>query len=322
MFVEEPPGRDRPSVAPNVRRDAAPRRLDRGGAAAWPWRSPSRSVAYLATGTIPNAVNVPSIPREVAPMLQPYLVLARRLGEFLAQVEPLEPRSIEVDCAGEASKLSVAPIMNTALAGVLGRFFDSPVNQVNAPLLAKDRGIQVRELKSGEKGSYRTLVTLSVTGKDGTHTQAGGSLAADGSPRLVLWGSYTMDARLEGSILVLKNEDRPGVIGRIGSILGDANINVSSMQMGLETKSGPGGIALGARLGASGGGARAHPRGQGHHAGLFGRRQRLTRSPAVTVRPASACSAPRSDPGRLARSYCPSGPAAAKRASRLRRRRA
>jgi len=193
-------------------------------------------VAFLTTGTISNAVNVPSIPREVAPVLQPYLVLAKRLGEFLAQVEPLEPRSIEVECAGEASKLSIAPIMNTALAGLLGRFFDSPVNQVNAPLLAQDRGIAVRELKSGEKGSYRTLVTLSVTGKDGTRAQAGGSLAADGSPRLVLWGSYTMDAHLEGSILVLRNQDRPGVIGRIGSILGDANINVSRMQIGLEPK--------------------------------------------------------------------------------------
>ena len=117
-------------------------------------------VAYLTTGTISNAVNVPSIPREVAPVLSPYLALARRLGQFLAQVEALEPRTIEVECAGEAGKLTLGPIVNSALAGVLERFFESQVNQVNAPVLAKDRGIEVRELKTGEDREYRTLVTL------------------------------------------------------------------------------------------------------------------------------------------------------------------
>jgi D-3-phosphoglycerate dehydrogenase len=192
-------------------------------------------VAYLTTGTVSNAVNMPSISREMAPVLGPYLGLARRLGQFLAQVESLEPREIEVECAGDAAKLTVEPVVSSALAGLLSRFFDAPVNQVNAPLLARDRGIEVRELRSTQRGEYTTLVTIAVRGKDDTEAVVAGTLAADGSPRLVRWGSYQLDANLEGSILVMKNLDRPGVIGAIGTILGESAINISRMQMGLDT---------------------------------------------------------------------------------------
>jgi D-3-phosphoglycerate dehydrogenase len=196
-------------------------------------------VAYLTSGTVSNAVNVPAIPREIAPVLGPYLVLARRLGEFLAQVEAREPREIVVECAGEAATLSQSPITNSALSGLLAHFFEAPVNEVNAPLLARDRGIQVQEIKSSSKGALMTSITLSVTGKDASVSVAGGTLASDGSPRLVRWGNHhDLDAHLEGSILVLKNVDRPGVIGSIGTWLGEKNINISRMQMGLDVKAG------------------------------------------------------------------------------------
>ena len=238
VFVEEPPGATdlvkHPNVVATPHLGASTEEAQLRVAV----EIAQQVVAYLTTGTISNAVNVPSVPQEIAPVLNPYLTLARRLGQFLSQVESLEPRTIEVECAGEAAKLTQGPIVNSALSGVLARFFESAVNQVNAPVLAKDRGIEVRESKAGEHREFRTLVTLSVIGKDGTRASASGTLGSDGSPRLALWGGYDLDVQLSGAILVMKNVDRPGVIGRIGTILGDNKINISRMQVGLDKSGG------------------------------------------------------------------------------------
>jgi D-3-phosphoglycerate dehydrogenase len=191
-------------------------------------------VAYLQTGAISNSVNVPSVAREMAPVLGPYLGLARCLGQFLSQVESVRPRTIEIECAGEAATLPTQAIVNSALGGLLAGFFETPVNAVNAPILAKDGGIEVREERTTQKGQFATLVTLTVIGADGTRSVVSGTLASDRTPRLVQWGKFEMEAHLEGSVLVVRNQDRPGVIGSIGTILGAAGINVSSMQMGLD----------------------------------------------------------------------------------------
>lgn len=190
--------------------------------------------AYLKTGEIQNSVNVPAVAREMAPVLEPYLALARGLGQFLGQVEKVKPRSIEVEAAGEAANLSTGPIVNAALAGLLAQFFDVPVNPVNAPMLASDGGIDIRQQKTTKKGEFSTLVTLAVVGADGARLTVSGTLATDRSPRVVRWGKFEMEAHLEGPILVTRNQDRPGVIGMIGSMLGEAGINVSSVQMGLD----------------------------------------------------------------------------------------
>lgn len=190
-------------------------------------------VAYLATGTITNAVNVPSVSREVAPRLKPYVELARRLGSFLAQVDKMAPQAIEVSCTGEPAELGLTSIASAAVAGVLSRFLAN-VNEVSAPHLAKDRGITVRQLKTTNgSGGFRALVSLRVEAADGHVTRVDGTLSADGGARLVRWGDYELDAHLAGSTLVLLNEDRPGVIGAVGTILGSAGINVSRMQVGL-----------------------------------------------------------------------------------------
>jgi D-3-phosphoglycerate dehydrogenase len=190
-------------------------------------------VAYLTRGEISNSVNVPAVPAEMASVLGPYITLATRLGAFLGQVESLSPRSIELTFSGDAAGLHTAPVVNAALSGVLRHFLDNEVNPVNAPLIAQDRGIAVSDNKTTEKSRFATLVTLTVNGCDGEHVAVSGTLAADGSPRLVQWGGYKMDAQLEGLILVVRNEDRPGVIGALGTILGEAGINVSRMQVGL-----------------------------------------------------------------------------------------
>jgi len=191
-------------------------------------------VAYLQTGTITNAVNVPSVSKEVAPRLKPYVELARRLGSFLAQVEKKAPRSIEVACTGEPAELGVTSIASAAVSGVLSRYLATNVNEVSAPHVAKDRGITIRQLKTTNgSGGFRALVSLRIEAADGQVARVDGTLAADGGARLVRWGDYELDAHLGGATLVILNEDRPGVIGAVGTVLGKAGINVSRMQVGL-----------------------------------------------------------------------------------------
>jgi hypothetical protein len=156
------------------------------------------------------------------------------LGSFLAQVQKITPRAIEVECTGEPADLGMSAIAASAVAGVLERFLEANVNQVSAPHLAKDRGITLRELKtSARSGGFSTLVSVRIEEAGGRIVRAEGTLAADGSARLVRWGDYELDAHLAGSVLVLLNEDRPGVIGAAGTILGHAQINVSRLQVGL-----------------------------------------------------------------------------------------
>jgi (S)-sulfolactate dehydrogenase len=234
VFVEEPPG-----LIPLIGRDDVICTPHLGASTEEAQERVALEVAeqvvqYLTNGTIVNAVNVPSVSREVAPRLSPYVSLARRLGSFLAQVQKVAPRSIEVECTGEPAELGTAPITASAVAGVLERFLEASVNQVSAPHLAKDRGIQLRELKtSAQPGGFGALVSVRIEGAGGAVARADGTLAADGSARLVRWGDYELDAHLSGSTLVILNDDRPGVIGSVGTVLGRAGINVGRMQVGI-----------------------------------------------------------------------------------------
>ncbi len=195
-------------------------------------------VAYLSTGTVTNAVNVPSVSRDVAARLGPWSNLARRLGSFLAQAEKIEPRTIEIACAGEPGDLGAAAVSAAAVAGVLERYLESAVNQVSAPHVARDRGIALRELKTtGGESGFQALVSVRIENADGRIVRADGTLAADGSARLVRWGDYELDAHLSGAQLAILNEDRPGVIGAVGTLFGREQINVSRLQVGLHPAS-------------------------------------------------------------------------------------
>ncbi|MEN9579825.1 MAG: hypothetical protein RJA70_2834 [Pseudomonadota bacterium] len=233
VFVEEPPGLTDLIKHPNV---VATPHLGASTSEAQErvaLEIVEQVVAYIKTGEITNSVNVPSVPGELAAVLGPYANLASALGQFLGQVESLSPSAIEIEFSGDIAALQTASVVNVALAGVLDKFLDNEVNPVNAPLVAADRGVEVREKKTNKHSRYATLVTLRVTGKKGEQVVVSGTLAADGSPRLVEWNSYRMDAHLKGNVLVIRNDDRPGVIGSIGTILGNAGVNVARMQVGL-----------------------------------------------------------------------------------------
>jgi D-3-phosphoglycerate dehydrogenase len=197
-------------------------------------------VAYLTSGEIKNAVNTPSVAGDVALKQKPWLDLAERLGSFLGQVEPsLQPQAIEIECAGQPAELGVKGIAASAVAGCLSHYLAARLNRVSAPVAAKERGIVLRELASSGSGlKFASLVSLRVTASDGAVHTVAGVLGADGSPRLVTWGEHEVEAQLGGPTLVVANLDKPGVIGFIGSALGNANVNISRVYLGV---AGPGG---------------------------------------------------------------------------------
>jgi D-3-phosphoglycerate dehydrogenase len=193
---------------------------------------------YLVFDTITNAVNVPSVSREAAAKLGPYLDLAHKLGSFLAQVDPVSPKSIDVECTGEPADLGAKAVTSAAVAGLLARFLEAPVNQVSAPHLAADRGIAVREQRSASSGRYanQIIVRARGEGEGGGEVTARGALGIDGSAQVTQWGDYELFAQLGRHLLVVLNENKPGVIGSIGTILGRRNLNVSSVQLGLNRR--------------------------------------------------------------------------------------
>jgi len=192
-------------------------------------------VAYLQSGAIKNAVNVPSVSSEAAPRLAPYIALADRLGRFLAQVEAgTSPTAIEVECVGEPADLGAKTVTASAVAGFLDRWQEAPVNQVSAPHVAADRGIAVRELRStAPHGKYASAVVVRVHGADGAVRVAEGTLGTDGSTRLVKWGDFEIEAQLGGPTLVVTSVDTPGVVGFLGTTLGTASVNIARVHLGV-----------------------------------------------------------------------------------------
>jgi D-3-phosphoglycerate dehydrogenase len=236
VFVEEPPPKDMPLLA-HERVIVTPHL---GASTKEAQDRVALEIAeqvalYLATGAIKNAVNAASVSSEIAPKLTPYVTLADRLGRFLAQVEHVtSPRAIEVECLGEPADLGLKSVASSAVAGLLHRWLDTPVNQVSAPHVAADRGIAVRELRtSSPSGKYASLVAVRVHGADGSVRVVEGTLGADGSPRLVKWGDFEIEARLGGTTLVVISIDTPGVIGFLGTALGDAKVNIASVHLGV-----------------------------------------------------------------------------------------
>jgi phosphoglycerate dehydrogenase-like enzyme len=173
---------------------------------------------------------------EIAERLQPYLEVAKALGSLVGQLDPIDVRELRVTCTGEAGELGVTPIARAALAGFLEHHLEEPVNPISAPYEAQERGIRLAEVKEASD-RYATTVRVTVTGEKGIHT-ATGTPGRKGEPRLVGLEGYEIDAVMEGPVIIMRNQDRPGVIGSVGTLLGNRGINVSRMQVGLDEKSG------------------------------------------------------------------------------------
>ena len=185
---------------------------------------------YLTTGGVTNALNVPSLSAEEAPRLKPYMALAEKLGSLVGQLTPGAVPRISIHIEGAATELNGKPIVAAVLAGFM-RVQSATVNMVNAPFLAKERGIEVREVKTEKTGDYHTLIRVSVKTDAGERSVAG-TLFSNAEPRLVELFGIKVEAELTGNMMYIVNEDAPGFIGRIGTLLGENAINIGTFNLG------------------------------------------------------------------------------------------
>jgi D-3-phosphoglycerate dehydrogenase len=186
---------------------------------------------YLVNGVITNAVNFPSVSREAMDQLRPYLVLAERMGSLMGQlIRSLS--DITVTYSGEVAALDTRPLTLAVLKGLLGSYTDQPVNYVSAPAIAKDKGIKVEETLSRDSKDYTALIQVKLMGHEEKLNDVWGTIFGKKNPRIVRLGRIYMDAIPEGSVLVIQNHDKPGVIGNIGNTLAKHDINIGRFQLG------------------------------------------------------------------------------------------
>ncbi len=192
-------------------------------------------ISYLQTGTIMNAVNVPSVSGELLGKLQPYLTLAERMGCLQAQLAKGAIKTVTIKYLGDFLGLDMMPVTTAALKGLLTPFLKDDVNFVNASVIAKERGIKVTESRSVEAEDFTNLITIHVTASQDSSTVSG-TIFGKQEPRIVRINRFRLEAVPEGHLLLIYNDDRPGAIGSIGTVLGQHNINIARMHVGRETK--------------------------------------------------------------------------------------
>ena len=186
---------------------------------------------YLLSGVIRNGVNVPSVSPEVLAQIRPYVILGEKLGRFQGQLCPGKIDEIEIEYAGDVAELRVAPITVAVLKGMLETVTDR-VNMVNAPHIAREHGIKVIESKSSRTQDFASAITTRVRGC--VDRLIAGAIFQGTQPRIVRLDDFMLEALPEGFCLLLHNHDRPGVVGAVGSILGEAGVNISRMQLALQ----------------------------------------------------------------------------------------
>lgn len=185
---------------------------------------------YLLTGGVTNALNMPSITAEEAPKLKPYMALVEEIGGFAGQITETSLKRVVIEYEGHVAELNTKPLTAVVLEGLLSPLMSS-VNMVNAPVIAKERNIEVTEAKHEREGDYHTLVRLTVETDRGTRTVAG-TLFANGTPRIVDVDGVRLEAELADNMLYIVNDDKPGFIGALGSVLGNTGVNIATFALG------------------------------------------------------------------------------------------
>ncbi len=193
---------------------------------------------FLKKGTIRNSVNFPSVSGELLPILKPWLELGEKLGAFHGQMLESPLREVKVEYVGEVGKLLTAPVTISILKGLF-QYQTEDVNLVNARMIAEERGVKVTESKAARAEDFASLVRVVAVTEKGEYSVSG--TVYGNAPRIVGINLYPIEAELSGGILVLQNQDVPGVVGRIGTYLGEKGINIAGLQLGRKE---PGGTAV------------------------------------------------------------------------------
>lgn len=190
---------------------------------------------FLSDGVVMNAVNMPSVSAEQYARLSPFLKLAERLGKFTAQIAEGRLVRVKLTYSGEFGETNSHLIRNAALAGVLNRFLEEKANLINAAQVAKERGFGVAETRRG-RTEFADSVSVLLETENG-EVFAEGAVFPDGSPRLISVDGIYVESPLDGHMLFIQNADVPGVIGRLGSTLGEHGVNIADFSLGRDPKS-------------------------------------------------------------------------------------
>ncbi len=193
---------------------------------------------FLLKGTIRNSVNFPSVSAELLPTLKPFLDLCEKLGSFHGQMVDSPVKELRVEYQGDVGRLDTAPMTISVLKGLL-QYQTEEVNLVNARMVAEERGIKVVEAKAAKSEEYASLVRVGVVTESGETSVSGTTFGT--MPRIVKINLFPIEAELSGGMLMLQNLDVPGVVGRVGTFLGEKGINIAGLRLG---RTQPGGTAV------------------------------------------------------------------------------
>jgi D-3-phosphoglycerate dehydrogenase / 2-oxoglutarate reductase len=195
--------------------------------------------AVLLEGTIRNAVNLPNLDAKTLAVVGPHLRFGEKLGRFLSQLAPKRVERLNINYSGKVNEVDTTAITRSVLKGFLQHAGGSEINEVNAPAFAESLGMKVTETRLSAAGDYTDLLELSAVAEGKTVSVAGAFFGA--TPRIVNVNSRPVEARPHGVVLVLENTDRPGIVGRIGTLLGDHGVNIATMSL---SRNQAGGTAL------------------------------------------------------------------------------
>jgi D-3-phosphoglycerate dehydrogenase len=238
VYVDEPPATNHPLVkldqvvtTPHLGASTDEAQLNVAIAVA------EQMVDFLAKGVVRYAVNVPSVSPELLEVLRPYLTLGEKLGSLHTQMAGSLPKEVQVEYRGDVTQYNIAPLTLAVLKGLLSPVMESAVNYVNAPVVAKERGIKIVESKGEGVGDFASsIVVKAKNGKDDLEVE--GAIFGAKHPRIVRVNKFYLEAVPEGYILILQNRDVPGVVGAVGTILGKHGINIAGMELGRSEKGG------------------------------------------------------------------------------------
>ncbi len=185
---------------------------------------------YLLHGAVSNALNMPSISADEAPRLRPFIAVAEKLGSFAGQLTDQPIVGVVIEYAGEVGEMNTRALTSAALAGVLQPMLGT-VNMVSAPVVAKERGIKVDEVRQSQRGAYETYIRLTVK-TEGLERSVAGTVFSDGKPRIIQIKGIDLEAEFGPHMLYVTNQDKPGFIGALGTLLGNAKVNIATFNLG------------------------------------------------------------------------------------------
>ncbi len=188
---------------------------------------------FLNNGTVANAVNVPSVSADVIAKVGPYADLAERMGAMHMELAEGGIEEVTIEFDGDLAEMTTTPVTVAFLKGLFTPILKEAVNYVNAPMIAKERGIKIVEAKTSDADAFTSLLTVKIKSENGVN-EISGTVFGKKEPRIVRINSFRLEAEPVGAMLFVANDDVPGVIGALGVTLGKLGVNISKMTVGQE----------------------------------------------------------------------------------------